>query len=195
MGSKKAREKSPTPGSPNAFSSGGRSLSGWVPIAVLAAAVAAFFLFTAAERGQVQPQVTQSERIEQQATEGESTASVQSARAQSSAPPGAQAPESPDTPREVVQPAPVAPSQVAAPVPSPAAEQPLPPLPVVSNMVGPPQLVSAVYEFAARHPEVLRYVPCFCGCENDGHRANHDCFVASRDSEGRVTGWDRHGMT
>lgn len=195
MDSKKAREESLTPGSPNALSSVGRSRSGWVLIAVLAAAVAGFFLFTVAERGQVQPQVTQSERIEQQGPEEESPASVQSARAQSSTPPGAQAPQSPDAPREVMQPAPVAPSQAAAPVPSPAAEQPLPPLPVVSNMVGPPQLVSAVYEFAARHPEVLRYVPCFCGCENDGHRANHDCFVASRDSEGRVTDWDRHGMT
>ena len=195
MGSKKARTKLPTSSSPNALSSGGRSRSGWVPIAVLAAAVSAFFLFTTTGPGQVQPQVTQSEQIERQATGEESPSPIPSARAQSSAPPGAQAPESPDTPREVVPPAPVAPSQAAAPVPSPAAAQPLPPLPFVSNMVGPPQVVGAVYEFAARHPEVLRYVPCFCGCENDGHRANHDCFVASRDSEDRVTGWDRHGMT
>ena len=195
MGSKKARTKLPTPSSPNALSAGGRFRSGWVPIALLAAAVSAFFLFTTTGPEQVQPQITQSERIEQQATEEESPSSVPSARAQSSAPPGAQAPESSDTPREVVPPAPVAPSQAAAPASSPAAEQPLPPLPFVSNMVGPPQVVGAVYEFAARHPEVLRYVPCFCGCENDGHRANHDCFIASRDSEGRVTGWDRHGMT
>ena len=29
----------------------------------------------------------------------------------------------------------------------------------------PAGVVRTVYEFAARHPEVLHYVPCFCGCE------------------------------
>jgi len=53
-------------------------------------------------------------------------------------------------------------------------------------------VVAAVYEFAARHPEVLQYVPCFCGCERHGHNGNHDCFVKSRDANGRVT-WDSHG--
>lgn len=71
----------------------------------------------------------------------------------------------------------------------------LPPLPVP---LGPPsrspQVVQAVYEFAARHPEVLNYVPCFCGCERDGHEANEDCFVSSRDAEGNVQ-WDAHAMT
>jgi Protein of unknown function with PCYCGC motif len=51
-----------------------------------------------------------------------------------------------------------------------------------------------VYEFAARHPEVLKYVPCFCGCERMGHQGNHDCFVAKRDSSGHVTAWETHGM-
>jgi hypothetical protein len=54
-------------------------------------------------------------------------------------------------------------------------------------------VVRAVYEFAARHPEVLRYMPCFCGCDRSaGHRGNHDCFVKSRDASGRVE-WDSHG--
>ena len=38
---------------------------------------------------------------------------------------------------------------------------------------------------AAKHPEVLSKVPCFCGCENRGHRHNDDCFVAARDARGR----------
>src|SRR5689334_20499098 len=42
----------------------------------------------------------------------------------------------------------------------------------------------AVYEFAARHPEVTRYVPCYCGCEADGHRANEACFIGARDAKG-----------
>ena len=50
----------------------------------------------------------------------------------------------------------------------------------------------AAYEFAARHPEVLHYIPCYCGCERSGHAGNHDCFVRSRDANGKVT-WDSHG--
>lgn len=56
----------------------------------------------------------------------------------------------------------------------------------------PMAMVQASYEFAARHPEVLQYIPCFCGCERGGHAGNHDCFVRSRDASGRVT-WDSHG--
>jgi hypothetical protein len=52
----------------------------------------------------------------------------------------------------------------------------------------------AVYEFAARHPEVTRYVPCYCGCEADGHRANEACFIGARDAKGNVTAWDTHGF-
>ena len=70
---------------------------------------------------------------------------------------------------------------------------PLPPIPYEGYPAPRPMpVVAAVYEFAARHPEVLQYVPCFCGCERHGHNGNHDCFVKSRDAAGRVT-WDSHG--
>ncbi len=70
----------------------------------------------------------------------------------------------------------------------------LPPLPMVQFPAPrPPEVIRSVYAFAANHPEVLSYVPCFCGCENFGHGDNHDCFVADRDAEGRVT-WEAHGM-
>jgi hypothetical protein len=58
----------------------------------------------------------------------------------------------------------------------------------------PESMVKAAYEFAARHPEVLEYMPCFCGCERGGHRGNHDCFVARRDAAGKVTTWSSHGV-
>src|SRR5690242_11592842 len=32
-----------------------------------------------------------------------------------------------------------------------------------------PDVINAAYMFAAEHPEVLTYVPCFCGCERSGH--------------------------
>src|SRR5579871_4746649 len=34
----------------------------------------------------------------------------------------------------------------------------------------------SVFSFAAHHSEVLRYIPCFCGCERMGHHANDECF-------------------
>jgi hypothetical protein len=58
----------------------------------------------------------------------------------------------------------------------------------------PPDVVRAAYHFAAEHPEVLSYVPCFCGCERSGHRGNHDCFVRERAVNGDVIAWEDHGM-
>lgn len=55
--------------------------------------------------------------------------------------------------------------------------------------------VRAAHEWAAQHPEVSQYVPCFCGCERMGHVGNDDCFVKSRDAEGRVTSWEPHGVS
>jgi hypothetical protein len=75
----------------------------------------------------------------------------------------------------------------------PAPPGPLPPLPFDGYPAPRPMaVVQAAYEFAARHPEVLKFVPCFCACEKHGHRGNHDCFVKSRDPSGRPT-WDSHG--
>jgi Protein of unknown function with PCYCGC motif len=72
---------------------------------------------------------------------------------------------------------------------------PLPPLPALRFPAARPEpVVRAAYEFAARHPEVLRYVPCFCGCERNGHQGNDDCFVAGREPDGRPR-WESHGMT
>ena len=58
----------------------------------------------------------------------------------------------------------------------------------------PMETVKAVYRFAAEHPEVLSYVPCFCGCERGGHKGNDDCFVARRDAKGDVVEWEPHGL-
>lgn len=52
----------------------------------------------------------------------------------------------------------------------------------------------AVYQFAGEHPEVLKYVPCYCGCEANGHGHNESCFVKRRDPAGNVVEWDMHGF-
>lgn len=77
----------------------------------------------------------------------------------------------------------------------PAPRGALPPLPQVSfEPVRPMPIVRQVYEFAARHPDVLGFIPCYCGCERMGHTGNHDCFVKSRAADGRVIEWDSHGL-
>jgi hypothetical protein len=71
----------------------------------------------------------------------------------------------------------------------------LPLLPIgVERGVMPLPVIRTAYEFAARHPEVMKYVPCFCGCERSGHKDNHDCFVSARDSTQKVTAWEPHGL-
>jgi hypothetical protein len=103
------------------------------------------------------------------------------------------------------QPAPAAEVAQAAPpavVDPPAAaklgprpQATLPPLPFQAYAPPRPmETVKAVYRFAAEHPEVLSYVPCFCGCERGGHRGNDDCFVKSRNAQGDVTEWEPHGL-
>ena len=92
-------------------------------------------------------------------------------------------------------------AQAAAPTPPPATgfqvAPGLPPLPTAGLAAAPRSVetVRAVYGFAASHPEVLDYVPCFCGCESAGHKSNTHCFVGARNSEGTVTQWDYHGLT
>jgi len=71
----------------------------------------------------------------------------------------------------------------------------LPPLPVVPFAPPRPmETVRAVFQFAALHPEVLHHIPCFCGCQEMGHRHNDDCFVKSRGPNGVPTEWEAHGM-
>ena len=90
--------------------------------------------------------------------------------------------------------------QAATPKPAAAAKAPMtkysvPPLPSVGfAAVRPMDIVRATYDFAAQHPEVLKFVPCYCGCGAQGHKANESCFVARRDAKGNVLEWDTHGF-
>ena len=58
----------------------------------------------------------------------------------------------------------------------------------------PPEVVTAAFQFAAEHPEIASYVPCFCGCQMMGHHGNEQCFVRSRAANGDVTEWEEHGV-
>jgi hypothetical protein len=71
----------------------------------------------------------------------------------------------------------------------------LPPVPFQGYQPPRPhEVITAAYQFAAEHPEILSYVPCYCGCQHSGHTGNHSCFVKSRSPEGDVVEWDEHGV-
>jgi hypothetical protein len=71
----------------------------------------------------------------------------------------------------------------------------LPPIPFAAYAPPrPPEVVTAAFHFAAEHPEVLSYVPCFCGCQQAGDKGNTDCFVRSRAANGDVIEWEPHGV-
>ena len=102
------------------------------------------------------------------------------------------------TPKKAAQPAAAA-KAAPAPAPAPAAAaQPKISMPPIPNPgftpARPIDQVRAAYEFAALHPEVLKYVPCYCGCESDSHTDNDRCFVRRRDAKGNVLEWEPHGF-
>ena len=46
--------------------------------------------------------------------------------------------------------------------------------------------IQELYRYAAANREVLRYMPCFCGCVNAGHASNFDCYIREVLPDGRV---------
>ena len=47
--------------------------------------------------------------------------------------------------------------------------------------------VKRLYEFQITNGELMRYMPCFCGCgQNAGHRSNRDCYVQRVNTDGSV---------
>lgn len=58
----------------------------------------------------------------------------------------------------------------------------------------PMEQVRAAYAFAARRKDVLQYMPCYCGCEKQGHKSDHDCFVKGRTAAG-LPQWDSMGVS
>jgi len=59
-----------------------------------------------------------------------------------------------------------------------------------------PQSVKEAYQFAALRPDVLDYMPCYCGCgQHNGHRSNRECFIANVNQGGRTIAFEQHGST
>lgn len=46
--------------------------------------------------------------------------------------------------------------------------------------------VQRLYEFQIQNGDLMKYMPCFCGCGADGHRNNRDCYVKQVNPDGSV---------
>jgi hypothetical protein len=47
--------------------------------------------------------------------------------------------------------------------------------------------VKQLYEFQVTRGELMRWMPCFCGCgQSAGHRNNRDCYVQAVNPDGSV---------
>ncbi|NOV03607.1 PCYCGC domain-containing protein [Paenibacillus planticolens] len=53
--------------------------------------------------------------------------------------------------------------------------------------------IRLVYEAAGKATEILKWMPCYCGCgESAGHTSNMNCFIKEVNTDGSVV-WDDHG--
>jgi hypothetical protein len=56
-----------------------------------------------------------------------------------------------------------------------------------------PQVVRQSYQFAADNPELMKQIPCYCGCIDLGHSSNYACYVSGVDANGKIT-FDEHAL-
>ena len=56
-----------------------------------------------------------------------------------------------------------------------------------------PVTVQQAYQFASANPDVMKNIPCYCGCGNVGHTSNYSCYVAGQDDKGNFR-WDSHAL-
>jgi len=56
-----------------------------------------------------------------------------------------------------------------------------------------PLTVQEAYQFNVANPDIMENIPCYCGCENVGHKSNYDCYVSEVDRNGNIT-FDNHAL-
>lgn len=56
-----------------------------------------------------------------------------------------------------------------------------------------PVTVQQAYQFASANPDVMKNIPCYCGCGNVGHTSNYACYVSSVDDKGNIR-FDNHAL-
>ena len=56
-----------------------------------------------------------------------------------------------------------------------------------------PVAVQEAYQFASINPDIMKDIPCYCGCGNIGHTSNYDCYVSDIDASGKIA-FDNHAL-
>ena len=56
-----------------------------------------------------------------------------------------------------------------------------------------PVVVQEAYQFSVANPEIMKDIPCYCGCGSIGHTSNYACYVSHVDQIGSVT-FDNHAL-
>ena len=56
-----------------------------------------------------------------------------------------------------------------------------------------PVTVQEAYQFNVANPEIMKEIPCYCGCGNIGHASNYDCYVSDVDDAGNIS-FDNHAL-
>lgn len=56
-----------------------------------------------------------------------------------------------------------------------------------------PTTVQQAYQFAVANSDVMKQIPCYCGCGNMGHTSNYSCYVQNVDDKG-VIAYDTHAL-
>ena len=61
------------------------------------------------------------------------------------------------------------------------------------NIRSAPQVVRQSYQFATDHPELMKQIPCYCGCADLGHTSNYACYISGVDAKGKIN-YDEHAL-
>ncbi len=56
-----------------------------------------------------------------------------------------------------------------------------------------PVSVQQAYQFAVANPDVMKQIPCYCGCGSIGHTSNYSCYVSGVNDKGGIT-FDNHAL-
>ena len=56
-----------------------------------------------------------------------------------------------------------------------------------------PTRVREAYQFAVANPDLMKQIPCYCGCGAMGHTSNYACYVQGAKPDGSVI-FDDHAL-
>jgi hypothetical protein len=62
-----------------------------------------------------------------------------------------------------------------------------------SQVQSAPATVQQAYQFASANPDLMKNIPCYCGCGNIGHTSNYSCYVSDVDTIGNIS-FDNHAL-